>query len=368
MQAEHTPRRGIKPLAANNWKTHDFDLFVFDRPPNLCNFWLFFMPLTPCNWLSPMQPCAIEWSRCGCHFLGVRQHVTVYGFLMRTIQLHEHVFQYAKPEREIAQLKPCFEPQGLMVQNVHVSSDVTWNSNCYTSDLCVSSHDMYDMRAQCTMFWTPPLEVDFQVKFQLSFSDFYVVLSCKSWAFKGIAQIPFSVSPFLSFYCSPHHSSDFHGSLHQPVCKFWSHDLMSRRNWLQLVCNFSQNVVSRHRPAHVPAFKLSNKSNTKCCISAASLKWFRANAWLISSRTPTTKAVVGPSWSPAATGATGGSSSCSSDSARSSTVSSVSWPAVVPGFCCRTTWRKCCCPITRDTMRFSDFCWYIWRRLNQNHQ
>ena len=109
-----------------------------------------------------------------------------------------------------------------------------------------------------------------------------------------------------------------------------------------------------------PAFKLSNKGNTKCCILAASLKWFRANAWLISFRRPTTKAVVGPSWSPAGTGATGGSSSCSSNSARSSIVSSVSWPAAVPWFCCRTTWRKRCCPITHDAMRFPDSCWYIF--------
>ena len=30
---------------------------------------------------------------------------------------------------------------------------VTWTANdCYTSDLCVSSHDLCDMRAQCTTF------------------------------------------------------------------------------------------------------------------------------------------------------------------------------------------------------------------------
>ena len=44
---------------------------------------------------------------------------------------------------------------------------VTWTANaCYTSDLCVSSHDLCDMRAQCTTFWTPPLEVEFQLKLQ----------------------------------------------------------------------------------------------------------------------------------------------------------------------------------------------------------
>ena len=69
---------------------------------------------------------------------------------------------------------------------------VTWTANaCYTSDLCVSSHDLCDMRAQCTTFWTPPLEVEFQLKLQFPSRVLCSVVA--PWALYGVAQIPISV-------------------------------------------------------------------------------------------------------------------------------------------------------------------------------
>ena len=62
---------------------------------------------------------------------------------------------------------PCFDPQGPKGKYMRIEPCDTCHGlqiGCYTSDLCVSSHDMYDMRAQCTMFWIPPLEIDFQIK------------------------------------------------------------------------------------------------------------------------------------------------------------------------------------------------------------
>ena len=79
---------------------------------------------------------------------------------------------------------------------------VTWTANdCYTSDLCVSSHDLCDMRAQCTTFWTPPLEVEFQLKLQFPSRVLCSVVA--PWALYGVAQIPFSVhhTIFLMALC-----------------------------------------------------------------------------------------------------------------------------------------------------------------------
>ena len=87
-------------------------------------------------------------------------------------------------------IEPCDTCHGLQI-------------GCYTSDLCVSSHDMYDMRAQCTMFWIPPLGLIFKSNYIKSVLDLMLPLLEHPGHYKGSPRFPSFLS--LIFLSIVHH-------------------------------------------------------------------------------------------------------------------------------------------------------------------